>query len=1184
MKKAIIAVVVLLVLALAAILIVPSFIDWNNYKPQLVAMTEDATGRDLSVDGDLGVRIFPSPAISLRDVRLSNIAGGTADAMITLKALEVEVALWPLLRRSIQVRTIRLIEPVVELEILADGSPNWVFTPVGDSSDSGEVAVEEESGGAPDISLEIFEIEDGTIVFRNAQSGLEERIENLTAELSATALATGPYAAKGSALTRGLMIEFDLAVGDLAAPGAIPLSAEFGLIDAGLRASFRGSISAPSPDASLEGTFELSGSDLRRAAAQLAVLTGQEAPLQIPGAQKISIRAVVQGNLTDLALNELEVAIGETRGTGAIVAQIATPMVVDATFAFGRVDIDAWLKAMARPAANDDAEAEDGDGVADVRDPRLPLPDLPENMNISLNVTIDALSYRGGVVRQAELFARLTDGTLEISRLGGLLPGATNIVAVGQLGPVEGTPQFDGTVEVTSDDLRGFLTWLDVDPAEIPGDRLRNLKLQSSVRVTPDLAQIFGFELELDSTHLSGGAAYAFRARPSFSLDFDLDRLNADAYLSSGAEPENEVIATNTVVVDIEVGSTKFAIPILSDFDANLNLAIGSLTTNGMILNGVTLDGTLLGGEFTLREARVDDFSGATVQMSGTASGFDDNVEITANIQLDAKDVGGLLRQTGVTLPGPVAAWNPVAVTGRVSGNIEGIDVDLKTTFARMQAAISGGIEVRAGLSRVDLAFEINNPSLYGMVAALGGEMKAALGGSDGAVSATGTIRGDLENLALDLAATAADVELTVAGSVENGDGPPQFNFAINASHPDLPLLLASVGIDYQPAVTNFGQFSLKADLTGTPSQLKFAALEGLAGPIGYAGNASIDLDGTRPMIKANLNASEILVDLLMPRKNSDAAPVTSGSGRSSGNGGSAGGERWSREQIDLSVLRVFDADLNITSRAITFGAYRFVEPKLVMNLSNGILDIEPLTGSIFDGGVALKMRVESGEAVRITLHAGLENADIERALLESAGIDALSGLFNLEARITTAGRSQYDMIMALDGTVGFEARDGVIRGIDMRSLSDRLGNLDNAGDFLSLIQTTMGGGSTRYQSFTGTFDIEDGLAGTENLSALLDGATGSGRGVVDLPNWRLDLITSARLSDHPNAPPVGLDLVGSLDAPQRMVRTQELEQYIAAQVGQTILRQLLPKSGDDDDDGKISPRSIIRGILRGRN
>jgi hypothetical protein len=153
-----------------------------------------------------------------------------------------------------------------------------------------------------------------------------------------------------------------------------------------------------------------------------------------------------------------------------------------------------------------------------------------------------------------------------------------------------------------------------------------------------------------------------------------------------------------------------------------------------------------------------------------------------------------------------------------------------------------------------------------------------------------------------------------------------------------------------------------------------------------------------------------------------------------------------------------------------------------------------------------------------------------------------------------------------------------------MRSLSDRLGNLDNAGDFLSLIQTTMGGGSTRYQSFTGTFDIEDGLAGTENLSALLDGATGSGRGVVDLPNWRLDLITSARLSDHPNAPPVGLDLVGSLDAPQRMVRTQELEQYIAAQVGQTILRQLLPKSGDDDDDGKISPRSIIRGILRGRN
>ena len=51
---------------------------------------------------------------------------------------------------------------------------------------------------------------------------------------------------------------------------------------------------------------------------------------------------------------------------------------------------------------------------------------------------------------------------------------------------------------------------------------------------------------------------------------------------------------------------------------------------------------------------------------------------------------------------------------------------------------------------------------------------------------------------------------------------------------------------------------------------------------------------------------------------------------------------------------------------------------------------------------------------------------------------------------------------------------------------------------------------------------------------------------------------TKARLTDHPQSPDIGLDLAGPLDAPQRNLRTQALEQYLAQRVGTTLIRKLL--------------------------
>jgi uncharacterized protein involved in outer membrane biogenesis len=303
-----------------------------------------------------------------------------------------------------------------------------------------------------------------------------------------------------------------------------------------------------------------------------------------------------------------------------------------------------------------------------------------------------------------------------------------------------------------------------------------------------------------------------------------------------------------------------------------------------------------------------------------------------------------------------------------------------------------------------------------------------------------------------------------------------------------------------------------------------------------------------------------------------------------------AGNGRWSTDPLDLAVLRSFDADIEIAARGLIYGSYSFKEPKIDLTLKEGTLDIKPLTGKLFGGDVTLNMQVEEGPVLNITANVGLTGADIEQALRDAATIDRVTGLFDMGGEFVTSGQSQLDMVSNLRGRAAFNATDGQLRGVDLVTLSQRLEDLEQGRDFLSLILGSLSGGATRYQSFQGSFDIENGAARTNNLAADLDAAEGSGEGIIDIANWQIDLRTTARLTEHPRAPPVGLDLRGPLDAPRRSLRTQELEGYLQDQVGAAILRQVLPREtrGTTREDGlrqgtePLDPREILRGILRG--
>jgi AsmA protein len=86
-----------------------------------------ATGRELTLAGELSPSFWPVLGVRTGPVTLSNADWAEAVNMVSANAAEIGVELMPLLSGEIKVTALRLVDPVVALEIGGDGQPNWVF-------------------------------------------------------------------------------------------------------------------------------------------------------------------------------------------------------------------------------------------------------------------------------------------------------------------------------------------------------------------------------------------------------------------------------------------------------------------------------------------------------------------------------------------------------------------------------------------------------------------------------------------------------------------------------------------------------------------------------------------------------------------------------------------------------------------------------------------------------------------------------------------------------------------------------------------------------------------------------------------------------------------------------------------------------------------------------------------------
>ncbi len=131
--------VLLLVLITIASGVAYRSIEWNEAQPYLRAAVKETTGRELRIEGDITLRLWPRPMLTVGKASLSNAEWGSRPVMLEAGSLGFTIAAWPLLVGDVRLKSIVLRDAKLFLEESADGRDNWGF---GDTKAAGAADLE----------------------------------------------------------------------------------------------------------------------------------------------------------------------------------------------------------------------------------------------------------------------------------------------------------------------------------------------------------------------------------------------------------------------------------------------------------------------------------------------------------------------------------------------------------------------------------------------------------------------------------------------------------------------------------------------------------------------------------------------------------------------------------------------------------------------------------------------------------------------------------------------------------------------------------------------------------------------------------------------------------------------------------------------------------------------------------
>lgn len=686
MKRIVAALFVLLLVALALLLVVPNFIDWNKHKDTLAVHAAAYLQRDVKIGGDITFRLLPNPQLSVSDVSVASVEGAKAPDFFKLRQLEAKIRFAPLLEGHVEIEKIHLVEPELVLEVLADGRASWQGLMQGDAAR--KPVVFGEQGDA--VKLEDVTLKGGRIRYVQASSGVDMALEHLNLSVAAPSL-RGPYKIVGDMRFRDVPVSVEATTGQADEKG-MPLNILFQPLEKLPQLSLKGTLGKNAEGAFYEGDIQLE----QGAPASLFTQTFLSAPAWMQEDMSLNGKLSMRAGL--LTLENIDGRSGKNGKVSGKVSLSRPPMEAPV--------LDVALKLAHLPLG--------GKEMA-----------LPEGMRAKLSLEAEDALWRGQRLPSVKLLAESGGQAWMVRKLSAQLAGKAEFEAEGTVRPEQQTQSLKinfstADIAVFAKSYAGFL------PAAaaniLPQLPVQDVKLTGNLDIRGDRTSLYNFNATSGAEGKAGGVL-------NFSGKEMEARLNLFGLSWDGMTPEQRAGLMNALFaagndIDISAGGQKFA---------------------GETFNNVTLK-----AEAKDKDIRIEKFSGiygadGAFGVSGNFTAWPpEGAESAAlDFTLKGSDAAAAAKLAGFAWPMPLNTAAPLDIQGswrRSAG---------QNTYSFAGGFRGGTVDVKKPSADGPRKLVLSMPDSQGLLALFGMDIDRLVSPA-GAATLAADMTGDDNNYVLD--------------------------------------------------------------------------------------------------------------------------------------------------------------------------------------------------------------------------------------------------------------------------------------------------------------------------------------------------------------------------------------------------------------------------------------------------
>lgn len=259
--------------------------------------------------------------------------------------------------------------------------------------------------------------------------------------------------------------------------------------------------------------------------------------------------------------------------------------------------------------------------------------------------------------------------------------------------------------------------------------------------------------------------------------------------------------------------------------------------------------------------------------------------------------------------------------------------------------------------------------------------------------------------------------------------------------------------------------------------------------------------------------------------------------------------------------------------------------------MSNGVLTLNPISAGIFggmeNGAVTLGTKPAQSQCATKLHFTGVDTNALLSAV--STAKNTLYGQLTADTDLSFAIADSANLPKTLNGTFNFSVANGKLANVNI------MNELSKVGKFLNAAPAQQSGNSTPLEKLAGTLAIQNGVANTNNLVAVLPQGSLAATGTMNLVDQVLNLRVNAVLTNS-FSKAVGGNAVGGYLNTALANKNGELVlpvivtgtmahptfQPDVQALAKMRLTSLFPTTGDPSKMVQGSASSIIGGLLGG--